>query len=74
MQGNAGQPGLCKWQSLDGEKCNNDSLPMTQSGIHSACESASVARGMPQEYGAIRNRKARRERKDDSKHAAECLR
>lgn len=39
----------------------------------SACESASIARRMPREYKAIRDREARRESKD-SKRAAECLR
>ena len=47
VQGDAGQPGTCKWQSLDGEKCGNDSPTMTQSGICSARESASVTRGKP---------------------------
>jgi hypothetical protein len=46
--------------------------PMTtRSGVRSACESASVVRGMPREYGEIRNREARREIKD-SKHVVKC--
>ena len=39
----------------------------------SARKSASIARGTPREYGAIRDREARRESKD-SKRAAECQR
>jgi hypothetical protein len=50
-------------------------MAMTAQQQHdqAARESASVARGTPGEYGAIRNHKVRRESKD-SKCATECLR
>ena len=33
MQGDAGQPGTCKWQSLDRKKCGDDSPTTTRSGV-----------------------------------------